>query len=77
MEKRYQIDDDTKVPLKWVYGLVGVAATVTMVAGGLVLWGARLEAKTNEKVDRIDYVQDIAQVKSDLRAIKNKLSIKD
>lgn len=69
------LSDKTKVPLGWIFGLIGCSFTILMVAGGLVLWGARLEAKTEGKVDKLDYVQDVAEIKRDLKDVKRALKI--
>ncbi len=69
------LTEETKIPLRWVFGLLGCAATVLMVTGGLVAWGARLESRVETKVAKEEYSSDISQVKSDLRLIKNRLKI--
>lgn len=69
------LTERTKVPLGWVFGLIGCSFTILMVAGGLVLWGARLEAKIEGKVDKLDYVQDVSELKNDVKQIKKALKI--
>jgi hypothetical protein len=65
-----QIDEQSTIPLRIVWTLVALTACA-------VLWGARLEAKTDTKVDRVQYATDISTVQADLKAIKRHLKIPD
>lgn len=72
-----QINEDTSVPLRFVFALVGCSAAVLAVTCGLVLWGARLEAAVATKVPKEQYIQDMVEMKADVKAIKRHLKIPD
>ena len=56
---------------------IGAAVAIMLVVIGLVAWGVRLEGAVNEKVPRIQYVEDMSGIKNDLKSIKKALNIHD
>lgn len=65
-----QINDKTLIPLS-------VMAGVVIILIPLVAWAVRLEGKVESKVPKEQYIQDMADLKSDLRSIKTHFHIKE
>jgi hypothetical protein len=51
------INDETKIPLNWLFAIASVAGGVLLVAAGLMVWGTRLEAKTEFQESRLSKVE--------------------
>lgn len=54
------MDDKTKIPMGWMFALIGALATAFFFASGVIVWGAHTEDKVNttaEKVAKIEVVQ--------------------
>ena len=70
MRGSLEINEDTKVPLK-----AAIASFFVLMAA--VAWGLRLEWNVGTKVAKEAYVEDMNELKSDVKAIKKHLKIKD
>jgi hypothetical protein len=79
------LDDKTKTPIGWLVAVVAAAFALLSASGGVILWGARLEAKTEAhdagitklEVKQERYDTDMRQVRDSLIEIKSALKIKN
>jgi hypothetical protein len=51
------IGEDTTVPVTWLFAVASVGGGVLMVAAGLMIWGTRLEAKSEFQESRITAIE--------------------
>lgn len=52
-----QLTDDTRIPIRWLFALGSIAGGVVFLAAGLVVWGTRLEAKSEFSESRISKIE--------------------
>lgn len=70
MSKEALLSEKTKITL-------GTAVAVGMFVGILLIWAIRAESALNTKVDKLNYVEDITELKGDVKQIKKALNISD
>ena len=51
------MDDKTKIPLGWIFGLIGAMITAFAFAGGIIVWGASLDTRSNEVEQRVSAME--------------------
>ena len=51
------IDENTRIPLSWLYGLATALGGVLIVGAGLMIWGTRLEAKGEFRESRLSKLE--------------------
>lgn len=69
------MDDKTKVPVGWLFAIIGALLTAFCFAGGVIVWAAHVEDKVNvgaERVVRLEATQ--SSYGSDQQEIKETLA---
>lgn len=56
---------------------LGAAAAIGIFLGTLLVWAIRAESALNSKVDKLSYIEDITEIKADLKVIRSALKKED
>ena len=76
--------EKTSVPIGWIFGIVGAMITAFAFAGGIIVWGASLDARSATAVVRIakietvqdQYGRDQSEIKESLARIEGYLKVR-